>query len=353
MTVAFQKWLASRGVKYRLARSYACAVRRVLRLADPERFARRSGVQPRTPLAKVERQRDELQAEPGTIAAFYFDTYLPEALGMTGAQHRDRHVNILKKMRACFGRHLRFDELNAANLALFINWLAARALKLETIKQVRTLLLTLWRFAVDRGLASEPPRVRRLKVPREQPDAWSLDEVNRIIAAARLFRSKPLCGIAANKWWTGIMLTCWYTALRRGSLFAIRTADVNLEERWLYVPAGTMKNRVGKRYRIGHDAAAAIREIYDPRRELLFPINATLRTGGHACGVSDQFRDILIAAGVNPASRLPGKFFHKLRRTVATHTAARAGMAAASALLNHSGPDLIKRYIDPSVHAGQ
>jgi hypothetical protein len=46
--------------------------------------------------------------------------------------------------------------------------------------------------------------------------------------------------------------------------------------------------------------------------------------------------------------RLPNSLFHKLRRSVATHTSARAGLAAAIALLGHSGPELTARYIDPS-----
>lgn len=283
--------------------------------------------------------------EPGTLVDFYNTTYAPQAIAHTGNLHRAGFLKLLRRLRQCFGRDLLLQELSGKLLAEYVQWMREAGLSACSVKNERTRLLGIWRYAHDRWEAPEPPRVPKLKVPREQPDAWSLEEVSRIIQEAGRLRDKPIEGIPANKYWVALLLVAWYTALRRGSLLSIRPEHLDLDQRWLYVPADAMKNFVGKRYRIGEDAAAALREIWG-EREFVFALRD--RTDHR---LRHQPKKILKAAAVAP-SRMKLNWFHKMRRTTATHVAVKAGLAAASALLGHSSAVLLKRYIDPTYMVG-
>jgi integrase len=61
-----------------------------------------------------------------------------------------------------------------------------------------------------------------------------------------------------------------------------------------------------------------------------------------------HFRQILQLADVAPSHRRTMNQTHKWRRTVATLAAAHGGLTAAVALLGHSGPEMTRRYIDPT-----
>lgn len=348
----FFKWLTLAN-ENRLSEQHLTSLRRILHSEDPVRFPKKTagGRRPRQLIARESSRHGrvavtELVGGPGTIVAYYQTVYAPQALAESCVLHRLSHLALLRKLRACFGRHLHLEELSKEKVSAFVAWLHGQGSKAGTVRNHRTRLLTLWRYAHDDGQAPPVPTFKRLRVAREQPDAWSLEEVSRIIDATARLTTPPFDGIPAAKWWRAILLTCWYTALRRGSLLKIRTVDVDLEERWLYVPSSHMKNGRGKRFRLGADAVAAVREIINPQRQLLFPVVANRR-------LHLEFREILRLANVSAASRLPCGQFHKMRRTVATQTAVSVGLAAASALLGHSGPEMTQRYIDPSYTPGQ
>jgi integrase len=109
------------------------------------------------------------------------------------------------------------------------------------------------------------------------------------------------------------------------------------------VPPDNVKNRHGKRFRLGPDAIQAIRDIWTPARELLFPMSdSNLQRMG------EDFNAILRLAGIPKSRRRSMTQLHKWRRTVATMAAVNSGLPAAVALLGHSGPEITRRYIDPT-----
>jgi integrase len=280
--------------------------------------------------------------EPGTLPHYFQHDYAPQVLQHCCLAHRRRFGSMFRKQRLCFGRDLLLNELSATALAEYLSWLGSQGLKLYTVKQHRALFLAIWRHAHDAGRAPQVSRVRRMKVPREEPDCWSLEEIGRIISAARDYKGAPIAGIQTSDYWPALLLVGWYTGLRHGSLKRLRPSDFDLDAAALYVPAAAMKHFVGKRFKLGADAVAAVRKIYDPRRTHVFPEPAT----GKARRFFDDFRKILRLAAVSK-SRLRLGYFHKLRRSTATHVAVKAGLNAASALLGHSTAHLLQRYIDP------
>lgn len=315
------------------------------RLNGMWRFAAILGLLPTFVGEPRRKQLEVPKGPPGTVSHFYHETFRPETLQTANHRYILYYQTTMRRLNECFGRELELNELSPAIVAEFAKWLTVRGLSPKTIKNFRDNLLVIWRYAEDQRQAPPVCRVRPIKVPREQPDAWSLRELTRIIESAGQAALPPHNGIPANDFWPALLLVGWYTGLRRRALFSIQTTDVQLGEGWIYVPACAMKHAVGKRFRIGPDAVTAIRRIWDRTRPVLFPRHPK------SAIVDSQFKQLLDTAQV-PPSRLRNCHFHKLRRTTATHVAAAAGLAAASALLGHSGPELLKRYIDPTYIVG-
>ena len=189
--------------------------------------------------------------------------------------------------------------------------------------------------------------MRKLPEELDEPDAWDENEAGLIVAASSVLRDwRPIRGIRADRYFRAFLLVAWWAGLRRGSLFKIRTADVDLRTGWLNVPARNMKNRRGRRYRLGADAIEAIKAIQKPERKFLFPRPPCDRQ------FYEYFDELLCAANISPSTRTSMSKLHKWRRTAATCIAATAGIEAASAFLNHSGSEVTKRYIDPTKMPG-
>jgi integrase len=352
---AFRTFLDDRPLSPKLRSAYATAVKRIMRAsAFADRFPKRDGQDPQSTVGHVERERRDLPFRPyrpnhlpplvgeqGTLVHFYTDTYLPQVLTHSSSKYRAKIVVALRQLRSCFGRDLLLNELSREHISEFEQWMRERGDQAISTKDKVSCVMSLWRFADELNLAPPAPRLRRVRFPREAPDAWSFEEMQLIFdAATKIKRGRPLDGVPACKFWPAILRTCYWTALRRGSLLKIRPADVNLEKGTLYVPGSQMKNARGKIFHLGPDAVAAIREIYDANRERLFPFT-DVRV------LSTHFGLILKAAGV-PPSRCGNNQFHKLRRTTITHTAVLAGMQAAITLAGHSSGIVTERYLDPS-----
>ena len=136
----------------------------------------------------------------------------------------------------------------------------------------------------------------------------------------------------------GLLLVGYWTLQRRRALFSIPTANVDIEGGWIDFPPSAMKAGVGIRCRIGADAVAAIRRLAPLTGERLFTWG---RKGSY---LGREFSGILRRAGVPPSKRKNGQF-HKLRRTAATHLAARGHLQTVCDLLGHSQVYVGKRYI--------
>jgi integrase len=327
-------------------------VRRMMRTFAPDVFPLLAGPTIKRPLVRERELAPSKKfplptGEPGTVVHFWCTSYAPEVMASAVDQSRHNYHTLFRKMRRCFGRDVRIDELTRELVNHFTAWMAELGNKPRTVKNERARLLAIWRYASEVDLAPAVPAFRPIKFTEEEPDAWTIEEAGRIVAAARDLDRRPIGGIPTNVYWPALLLTCWWTALRRKSLLRIRLADVD-EAGWLYVPASKMKNRRGKRFKLGDDALRAIAATlpFAPDRELLFPRPPELGT------LSKQFKAILDLAGVSKVSPLTNSLFHKFRRTVATATAVRAGLPAATALLGHSGPYVTQRYIDPTHLSG-
>lgn len=120
-------------------------------------------VRPRTLRALVEQYRLTRHIRPATVAQLHYT------------------VRSLEK-------HLGREPTTADLVDDTVNrWLAAASetrLSLHTVRSKRRQLLTLWRAAVELGLARPPGRIRPVKAPPLVPTAWSREELGQLLDAA-------------------------------------------------------------------------------------------------------------------------------------------------------------------------
>lgn len=90
----------------------------------------------------------------------------------------------------------------------------------ETVRTQRGNLLTIWHWAYEEGIVDEAPRrIRRLRKAHRSPEAWTVEEVARVIAAAAE-SPEPL-------WMSSLVRTGYDTALRLGDLLRLRPDELN------------------------------------------------------------------------------------------------------------------------------
>ena len=252
----------------------------------------------------------------------------------------------LRSLRRFNRKEVLFDEL-----PLIINrWIAYLELKLSprTVKGRRATIISLWYAASDEGVCDPPEirKIRKVKVSRPAPDAWTLEEFQKIVDAAQEFRDHWYRnGINRADWWNAFARVCFDTALRRGDMLAIKCSDVETNAEGSFLRTVQSKTGDGIIHRLNPKTAEAVAKIMTPKREVLFDFPHTVRA------FHDHWKDMLDKAGQDPLNRRNG--VQKIRRTSASLLEAKHP-GAATAHLGHRCADMARmHYLDPKVSRGE
>lgn len=332
--VNFFRRLRYVGYKKRSLREYAKRVRALWRYAhrlgvaaQPRRFY--IAVNGKIVISRRQKLFEQpvlLPPPPGTVEHYFETIYCPQDLLGVSPGTIDEYRWHLHSLFVHHGRHVLLRELTDVFLAEHFRWMLDQGRTAWGVNNFRKYLFAVWRHAASRGLVDRAPLLKPLRVKRGAPDAWTIDEMKRILSVA-------------NEWWSALLLVGYWTLQRRRALFSIPVANVDLDAGWIDFPPAAMKSAIGIRCRVGADAVAAIRRLAPLDRELLFV------WPGDEKERDRQFRALLRRAGVAPSKRKNG-LFHKLRRTGATHAVIRGGMVVVCDLLGQSDVYVTKRYID-------
>jgi hypothetical protein len=237
------------------------------------------------------------------------------------------------------------DELfSLANFCDFARWLAEGRAPSTTNGRVEVLWM-LWSFASDEGLCDNPLPVARKK-PRwkelkRDPVAWTLQELDRLIAACVLAPPMRECD-----WWTGdfwLALISGYLATSERFTALMLCPRTALIGNVLTIPAELTKDK--KEAPVVLEPAIADRWRALPAIEgspLFFPYPYSLKT------LRERFTaDLLISAKL-PIDR--HHKFHCLRRTAATQIYIVRGIDAAMRSLRHFSASLtMSKYVSQAV----
>ena len=242
------------------------------------------------------------------------------------------------------GSPIRLDELNDLTFSQWMTDLQTAGKPKHTIKTYSCTVLTIWRSAHDDGLCPTAPRkVKRIKLPRMIPEAWTLAEMEQILWAA----SKQPGHVGpwrACVWWPALLLTIYDFGSRITSTMLIKMVDVHLDERYAIARSNTDKTREDQCFGLSDQTIEYLQLIWSPREEMFgdWPYDRK-RNPPKWPALIYRYREILKLAGLPQG---PRDLFHKLRRTTGTQVRLVAGKEVAAQCLRHRQLTTFERSYD-------
>lgn len=209
----------------------------------------------------------------------------------------------------------------------------------KTLWNWRTTILCIWRLAWERGdMDLRPDHIRRIKVGTRIPDAWTLSQLNAMVAAAGRAPGTYPNGIEIAAFWSTFVRAGYDTALRLSDLLGIRfdqigpDGQISLVQRKSGLPISVW---------LSAPTVEAIRHTRPPIRPLVFAWPYRRRA------IWEHWRKYVLQPAGLPTGRREGP--QKLRRSSASHLEASAP-GNVMRHLGHRTRGLAERhYIDPRV----
>lgn len=269
------------------------------------------------------------------ISDFFANVYLPLRLRGKSENTTRLYECTLRSFGKYLERRPSLDDLNDLTISMFLSK-RARERSAFTAEKERTQLLSLARFAWDRGLIKVKPCVPPATLPERIPTAWTADQVRSLIRATDV-EKKMIGGVPASLFWRGLVSVLWETAERVGAIMAMTIADY--QHGVLLVRAEHRKGRKrDKLYGLSLSTQHVVEQICRgrPLSEPIFCWDRAKTQLWHSFG------RIVRRAGLADGRRTK---FHMLRRSSATAFAAAGGDPVA--LLDHSSPRVTRAYLDP------
>ncbi len=292
----------------------------------------------------AERQlRDTLTPEPSPswpLLLFLRDVYLVERrIKLCTSARYDRAIRTFGEF---VGHPIRLEELSDHLASKWVLWLEAGGASPKTCHSFRRDVLTVWRRAAKHKLCDPPSDdIRTVKLPRPNPDAWSIEEVRKILATCDRMTGFFKNGIPKSKYLRLLIETAYQTGLRRGDLLRLTVSDVNDD--------GVISTLMGKTLD-GH-----ISTLESETRELFMGMAQRLKEDGDPLWEQPLHwptNERTLYALLHKVRRMAGVktsgALQKLRRTGATYVE-KQYPGAAMRFLGHRTPGLAYRhYVDRS-----
>lgn len=188
--------------------------------------------------------------------------------------------------------------------------------------------------------AARKPCIRRLPADPIPPQAWTIEQVSKILETCEsLHLWPPVEKIPGSKWFAAFCWTAYSTGERRSAILAAPPEAVDLDAGTIIFRRTKTKARICP---LLPQAVKAIREIYGSR-EKLFPWPYSDQH------LTQRLRKIYELAGV-PYGRQFGGVAHKWRRTACTLCEANGGDGAR--LIGDTAAVAEAHYLDRSKLTG-
>jgi len=268
------------------------------------------------------------------LSDFFRQVYRPLRLRGRSPNTARLYENTIHQFDKFLGRPATLADLTDLEVSRFLEHRASVRSPFTSEKE-RNQLCSLWRCACDRRLLDERPCIPPTPLPVRVPQAWSIDELKRLITHAKVSPGK-VGDVPARVFWSAMIQVLWQSAERVGAILACRKGDYTRPR--LLVRAEYRKG--GKRDKLY--------SFTDETCDLLDALASTgespmLFAWPSAKGyLWNRFGKLIDRAGLGGNKRCK---FHQLRRSAATHFCAAGGDP--TALLDHSSPRITKAYLDP------
>lgn len=242
----------------------------------------------------------------------------------------------LRSFDRFLGRPATIEDFDDLVLSRFLDK-RARERSPFTSEKERSQLVSLWRFARDRGITRTGPCVPpQARLPERVPQCWSVEELQHLVSIAGA--TPGMVGdVPAGLFWKTLICVLYETAERCGAIFAARVCDWQRPR----LLARAEYRKGGKRDRL-YTLTDSTSDLVDRMCLGHEPTDLIWRWDRCFTHIWMRFGDIVKAAGLGSGRKVK---FHQLRRCAASHFAARGGNP--TQLLDHSSPRITKAYLDP------
>lgn len=279
-----------------------------------------------------------------TLTSFLEGIYLPSRIEVCKGYVEALQISV-RKFSRWLGRDALLADLTeqavCGHLANYRQKWTARATNNQ-----RAHLITLWLAAFDYDLLPAPPRTRRIRKLKTNPDppvAWNVQEVGQLLAHVEHCRGR-VGGIPAQLWWGALFRVVYWTGSRIAALLAVETSCYRPGEGVL---VRATKNKTPQWYPLPKSCCDAIDATEPRRRRLLFPYHKHPKT------IFVDARRIIEAAGLDcPRGKGMG-LFHRLRRTNISYCAAVDSTIAMKQAGHVSYETTARFYVDPRIARGR
>ena len=305
---------------------------------------------PRAPRRRESRPKQPTAAKPTiarapagalTVLGFFQETYRPLRLPAGSPATVDKYEGVIRQLYLYRKAEVTIRELSDDLLERFLAKQIEEGIAPATVNGYRSHLLAVWQFAWKKQAADVPPRdVGRFAVPKRLPQAWSQDELQRLLDAAAA-TTGDVCGIPARIYFPALVSLVYDTGLRITAAISIPSRSLDAKTGWVRVDAETQKQKADQAFKLHPQTLSLLLATSPFDREFLFPCPNRQRRKY----LAGMLTAILERAGLPRGGR---DKFHKIRRTHATFLADAAGEAAAQKSLGHSTPSVTKAYLDPT-----
>jgi integrase len=261
--------------------------------------------------------------------------------------NRDLKAETVRQIKMCatlferwHGSPVRLVDLDERMLSEFLADYQRQGRSPATVRAKRTQLLALWRDAADQELCRAPTRrVRRVRVPYTPPTAWTIEEVDRLVATCATLQRWHPCGLRRSIWWSLAIRVAWDTGLRWEDQVKRLRVDQITQAGYIAVPQ-SKTGRVVVCHLSDTTMLALRQSLVDGTRHLATPWVASHET------FAEQFRRIVLLAGVR------GGTWKWLRRGSATDCELQQAGSGSPHLGHTPGSQIAARhYLDPAILA--
>lgn len=271
----------------------------------------------------------------------YFEKFLASRdVGEQYAKQLRWKINHLARWyRVNRGREMRIGDVDADTVN---EWLATLAnLAAHSVDGYRRGILVVWNDAVVAGVNRHPTaRLRRIKKPRVVVQAYTHDEIRKLLSAAARLRGtyrKTFSSVRRKHLWRALIHSAYSTGLRTGDLLAVKRMQIAADGTAIVIQH---KTQYPVRVQFSKVALEAIEQIPDiDGRALPVTFNKT--------NFCKEFKLLRNEAGITYGT------FKWLRRSAGSY-AEREGYGQGSALLGHRDTRVFTRhYQDWSISSAE
>lgn len=266
--------------------------------------------------------------------------FLPQYLVLRVSHSKQYLANV----RLCVSRFVEANgdiflgDITEEHIGRFLAVVGKTARSSYTLRGHLAMLKAILNEAFNIGLLPRLPRFPRIRLEKRDPDAWTIEEVQKLFK--HVWALPGSVGvIPARLWWGSLLLTNYYTGLRLSALLNVTWFQIDFRG---FLRAYTNKNKREQTFALPQDLVQLLREIQYPPREKVW--EHPYRDPKWPC---KALRRIVDRAGIPAPKTLHGQLFQKMRRTCITWTAV-YDLNTATRVAGHASPQTtIRHYVDP------